>query len=161
MTDDSAPAERRIPYDWAEVKCPTCDADPDTRCRAKSGRTTDAHVKRYRLSATRARARREYTLYGCQCSHPLTGVESSHGLSAYAIRKGGTDYPHDPADLCRCLKVSPEAPEHMRSRSPEWAALVDHWEELAELLREEHPSGWAPKTYARMKELVATARGDA
>ena len=39
-----------IPYDWARVECPTCGAKPDRRCRAlTSGRTTDAHRRRYRL----------------------------------------------------------------------------------------------------------------
>jgi hypothetical protein len=156
MTDDIA--ERRIPYDWAEFECPTCGAAPDTRCRAKSGRTTDAHAKRLKQTRRIVRARIEYERYGCQCSHPLTGVESRYGLSAYAITKGGIDHPHDGGDLCRCLKVSPNAPEHMRDRSPEWRVLVDHWDELKQLLAEEHPNGWAPKLYARMTTLFKAAR---
>ncbi|WNO26652.1 hypothetical protein SEA_JUNIORMINT_64 [Mycobacterium phage Juniormint] len=48
----------RIPYDWARVECPTCGAAPDTRCRARSGRTTDAHVKRLDLAWQRRRRRR-------------------------------------------------------------------------------------------------------
>jgi hypothetical protein len=42
----------------------------------------------------------------------------------------------------------------MLGRSPEWTALVEHWQELAELLAQEHPSGSAPRTYARMRELL-------
>ncbi|QNO12392.1 hypothetical protein I5H85_gp079 [Mycobacterium phage Royals2015] len=49
MTDDSP----RIPYDWARAECPTCGSAPDTRCRAKSGRTTDAHMKRVDLAFER------------------------------------------------------------------------------------------------------------
>lgn len=96
----------------------------------------------------------------CTCSTPgLTGVDPSSGLSAYAIRHAGATphHPRDPSDLCRCLSVSPEAPTHMRGKSPEWTVLVDHWDELAALLREEHPTGSGPKTYARMQELFTEA----
>lgn len=85
------------------------------------------------------------------CCHTL-------GLSAHAIISGGTDHPHDPSDLLRCLNVSRCAPKHMRSRSLEWAALVDHWDELRDLVEAEKPTGRAPRTYARMRELLAVAR---
>lgn len=80
------------------------------------------------------------------------------GLSADAIRGSGSDYPRDPSDLCRCLVVSPNPPDHMRGKSPEWTVLVDHWDELTALLKSEHASGSEPKTYARMKELFAQTR---
>jgi hypothetical protein len=80
------------------------------------------------------------------------------GLSAQAIRGYGRFHPHDPSDLCRCLAIQKNPPEHMRGVSAEWAILVDHWRELADMLAEEHPSGRAPKTYARMQELFAIAR---
>ena len=84
------------------------------------------------------------------------------GLSARAILFGSGPSPSDPSDLCRCLEVSPSAPEHMRGRSAEWTTLVDHWDELAALLHEEHPTGVGVRTYARMRELFADARaGDA
>lgn len=42
--------EKRIPYDWARVECPTCGAKPDHRCRAlSSGRSTDAHSRRIQM----------------------------------------------------------------------------------------------------------------
>jgi hypothetical protein len=94
----------------------------------------------------------------CTCADQWVGMTPRHGLSAYAIKHGGMDYPHDPSDFCRCLHVSPFAPSHMRGRSPEWDALVAHWDELADMLGEEHPSGNAPRTYARMKELFRNAR---
>lgn len=90
----------------------------------------------------------------CMCRAGGLGM----GLSAQAIRYGGTFHPHDPSDLCRCLAVSPNPPAHMLGRSPEWRVLVLHWQELADLLAQEHPTGSAPKTYARMKELLASAR---
>jgi hypothetical protein len=84
----------------------------------------------------------------------VSRCHSGMGLSAHAIVCVGYHYPHDPADLNRCLQVSPAAPEHMRKVSPQWAALVEHWSELADLLASEQASGQAPKTYARMKELM-------
>jgi hypothetical protein len=148
-----------IPYDWARVECPTCKQPPDTKCQTlTSGRSTDAHDRRIQMGSRMAYARKDYAENGCRCSQAWTGIAPAYGLSAYAIKHGTVDHPLDPSDLCRCLHVSPSAPLHMRNRSPQWAALVEHWDELAALLREEHPNGTAPKTYARMKELSAAAR---
>lgn len=144
------------------VKCPTCHAPAHEHCRTTPlskhpGRVTDTH-----------QARMAYRGYvgdppplepmPCRCSTYWTGVTPNAGLSAYAIKFGGNEYPRDPSDLCRCLYVSPSAPTHMRKRSPEWAVLVDNWDELSALLREEHRTGAGPKTYRRMKELFAEAR---
>lgn len=90
--------------------------------------------------------------------HGHAGCCHEMGLSAHAIVSGGTDHPHDPDDLLRCLVVSPGAPERMRTRSPEWAALVDHWQELRDLVEVEKPTGRAPRTFARMRELLTDAR---
>lgn len=90
--------------------------------------------------------------------HSHIGCCHEMGLSAHAIVSGGIDHPHDPEDLIRCLAVSPAAPKHMRTRSPEWAALVDHWQELRDLVEVEKPTGRAPRTYARMRDLLTQAR---
>ena len=87
--------------------------------------------------------------------HSHAGCCRDMGLSAHAIISGGTDYPHDPEGFLRCVAVSRDAPEHMRSRSPEWSALVDHWQELIDLVESERDSGRAPRTYARMRELCS------
>lgn len=84
-------------------------------------------------------------------------------------RWGGGDHPYDPDDFRRCemlLRAYPLArlvfPELMRKRSVIWAALVDHWDEIVELMESEAPGvfsrspRWgagAPKAYALMKEL--------
>jgi hypothetical protein len=96
----------------------------------------------------------------CICTPCGIGHDPRTGLSAYAIVHGGTDYPHDPGDLGRCLQVSPSAPKHMRTVSPVWAALVDHWQELADTFADEKTEGTgrAPRTYARMRELIEAAR---
>ena len=43
----------KIVYDWARYACPTCHVKADQRCRAKSGRTTDAHAARRDLPIMR------------------------------------------------------------------------------------------------------------
>lgn len=90
-------------------------------------------------------------------------VGMSSKWMAYALsgRSGSPEYryPLDPSDFGRCLGLLKAAPElraklpMLRGRSREWTALVDHWDELESLYNEELPSGRAPKTYARMKEL--------
>lgn len=95
----------------------------------------------------------------------LTG-ESWWAGSRYST---GSDHPHDPADLRRCMKLldavhlARASLPVMRSVSPQWATLVDHWDELTSLLTEEVPDilgrardngGRAPRTFARMQELL-------
>lgn len=78
----------------------------------------------------------------------------------------GPQYPHDPADLRRCVQLLDTVPlartvfPAMRTASPVWAVLVDHWDELESLLREEmaEPGPNAPRTYDRMRELIDSAR---
>lgn len=146
-----------IPQGWAQIACGTCGAQPQQRCRTASGGVAEPHAARRREGNRLVAWRREYAARGCRCSTPQTGMWPNHGLSAYAILHGGTDHPHDPSDLCRCLRVSPQPPLHMANRSRQWAGLVKHWSELAALLVEEHPNGTAPKTYQRMKEVMAGA----
>ena len=89
-------------------------------------------------------------------------------LGAYATGRTAA-WPLDPSDLRRCfllLEAVPEAREQgvgvLAKRSPQWAALADRWDILAETLRAEigtdiPPRGSAPKTYALMKELLDSA----
>lgn len=96
-----------------------------------------------------------------------------HGTSSLTIfgRLTGTKqvdcemHPSDPDDLRRCrllLECVPELAqrfEKMAEASPVWARLAANWEELCALMDEEAPEwreskGRAPKTYARMKELI-------
>lgn len=92
----------------------------------------------------------------------LTGIQTlrdfNHG-----------DHPHDPDDLSRCRKLLEEVPElqeefpRMATFSGPWAMMVKHWKELCDLMDEEAPRwregyGSAPKTYARMQELIDAGR---
>ena len=70
------------------------------------------------------------------------------------------EYPRDPADLGRCIRLMDIEPSYrarireMADASPQWAALVFHWNELEALYREELPSGKAPKCYDLMQSLL-------
>ena len=80
-------------------------------------------------------------------------------------------HPHDPSDLWTCLMLLEEVPElradlgMMAGASTEWAGLVEHWERLERLLREEagdclsNGIGWkSPKTYEAMKAAMVGTR---
>jgi hypothetical protein len=91
-----------------------------------------------------------------------TGCSSltmAHWLTFKRVYKHSS-HPYDPADLRRCVQLLDRAPtlrciiSRMGDLSPEWAAMVRRWTELEQLLREELPTGRAPKTYALMKELL-------
>ena len=45
----------------------------------------------------------------------------------------------------------------MAAPSKVWRVLVEHWDELEALFREEYPTKSAPKLYERMKKLIANA----
>ena len=78
----------------------------------------------------------------------------------------GTEHPLDPADFNRCLLLVEKVPEireafsDIAGLSEQWTAIIDHWDELRELFIAEAGWNWskgrrAPKTYARMKEILA------
>lgn len=88
----------------------------------------------------------------------LTGIQ--------AARWAGS-HPHDPSDLGRCRLLLEQVPElaprigETAVVSPAWRVLVEHWDDLCSLMDEEAPQwrdqrGNAPRTYSRMRELLAT-----
>lgn len=99
--------------------------------------------------------------------------QSSNSIAANLRALPGlkqTAHPNDPDDLKRCLMLLEDVPElvpdfpRMRDVSPVWAALVDHWDELRTMFLAEAGEAWrkgpwrAPKTYARMTELIEGAK---
>lgn len=85
-------------------------------------------------------------------------------------RNNGTNYPHDPADLRRCMLLLDQCPElkpnlpRIAQAGPVWAALFARWDELTAAFEAEVPDwrgrNWsAPKTYALMKEIIKPAGG--
>lgn len=99
------------------------------------------------------------------------------GMSSVAICKHMVlghcrgHYPHDPADLGRCLRLLAIFPEwsprigEMAKYSKRWAGLARRWAELSELMADEVGHDWAkgrsaPKTYAAMQNAMQTPSGD-
>lgn len=77
----------------------------------------------------------------------------------------GPSHPHDPSDLKRCLKLLAMVPQlreklpTMRELSPEWAGLIDQWQEVESTFRAEVANGTqAPKTYDLMRVILDAAR---
>lgn len=89
----------------------------------------------------------------------LAGVDALGTWSQY--------HPLDPDDFRRCCLLLEAVPilrlqlERMRGVSAQWATIVDHWEELEAMLKEECGSWpltrWddirAPRAYDYMKSL--------
>jgi hypothetical protein len=84
-------------------------------------------------------------------------------------RGWGVNYPLDPADLGRCLRLLQRVPEwqprihEMAQYSPEWNALCASWANLAAEMEREVGIGWekgrsAPETYKSMRTILDAAR---
>jgi hypothetical protein len=83
------------------------------------------------------------------------------GLSAQAISGSGSNHPHDPSDLIRCVAYcerTGRTVEHMATRSTAWARLVPEWDRLVALCRHEvetRTDGMARETYREMRRVIA------
>ena len=82
-------------------------------------------------------------------------------------RSWSSTHPHDPDDFRRCqllLRAHPLAaisfPKVMRTVSPEWARLVDAWDDIHTAIEAEapgyldDPDGSAPNGYRLMKAAI-------
>lgn len=90
---------------------------------------------------------------------------SSKAIAAHMTgtkAKYGMDYPSDPSDLGRCLRLLEKIPEwkgrisEMAHHSPGWAGLVYKWDDICKCMQDEVGIDWskgdsAPKTYDMMK----------
>ena len=105
-------------------------------------------------------------------------IEGERGLSSEAIARTALSgrpsgfresWPYDPLRFAE-VPAAPRASAGSArggacgpaKRWPEWAALVNVWDDLSETLRSEigetlPPGGSAPKTYASMKEALDSA----
>lgn len=77
-------------------------------------------------------------------------------------------HPHDPADFGRCyrlLKLFPAWRKRLSEVATKypgaWTKLIAHWDELTSLYEEELPLNKAPRTYERMRELIAAGEKEA
>lgn len=88
---------------------------------------------------------------------PLAGIDRP--ICGPRDPDDATAHPCDPGDFGRCvglLDAVPELRPHlgaMEQVSPVWSGLIDSWDELEALYREELPKGKAPKLFARLQEL--------
>ena len=91
----------------------------------------------------------------------------NHTMFGRTNSRWPANHPHDPSDFRRChllVLAVPEVRERlslMTSESPAWARLVEHWDEIANLLESEIPGflganadGRAPATYRLMRSLI-------
>ena len=95
-----------------------------------------------------------------------TGASSkTMAFAVSGIKYKYATHPHDPADFNRCLMLVEAEPmvcnsfPKIRELSPEWAVIIDHWDELERLFLDEAGRDWskanrAPKTYERMTQLL-------
>jgi len=96
----------------------------------------------------------------------LVGDDTGHSsrYMAFVLADGPEcpcTYPHDPDDFGRCYRFLLAVPDTQRRSllgmavcGPVWAGLVANWADLAELWREESPSGECPRLYNRMQEII-------
>ena len=102
-----------------------------------------------------------------------TGSSSKALLNAALGIKYRKDYPYDPADLGRCLRLirlMPFVKERglpaLADRDPVWRLYASHWEELHRMMADEVGIDWekgnrAPQTYDLMQRLQAIAKNEA
>ena len=90
---------------------------------------------------------------------PLAGLGD---CPPHRYRTAG-NYPHDPDDLSRCIKllaVVPSLRAHLGAMAecgPIWAGYVARWDEMESLYAKEAPTGKCARLYALMKQIQAEA----
>lgn len=100
-----------------------------------------------------------------------TGLSSeaiwAHMMCASEEEHRRSNYPSDPADLGRCLRLLELIPEwrgriqEMRIYSPGWAGLCERWDDIVAMMDEEVGIDWsknkggAVRTYMAMKLAIA------
>lgn len=71
------------------------------------------------------------------------------------------EFPHSAQELRSCLLLLEAEPnlsfhlDELRRLNPQWAVLIEHWEELQQLLRCDNYE--ATQTSARLRELLSNA----
>ncbi|MDP8648028.1 hypothetical protein [Serratia marcescens] len=94
-----------------------------------------------------------------------TGI-SSETMAAIHLgaEKGRFNPPLDPSDFGRCYRLLEKAPSIRASFSrigqlcPAFKPLLDNWDELCDLFKQEASSGRAPRLYRRMQDLLEEHR---
>jgi hypothetical protein len=121
-----------------------------------------AEVERLRADADRAVRFSRWLVSG---DTGLSSESIAMHMLGWACRG---NYPHDPSDLGRCLRLLAIFPEwqcrigEMAVYGPEWAEIARRWPELSALMAGEVGIGWekgrsAPITYAAMRAAIDAA----
>lgn len=95
---------------------------------------------------------------GTMCAVLFPNLQSHHKL-AHNVRDDGfrISYPHDNSDFDRCMKFLEAVPEararlpELAKTSPEWEGLVNNWDKIENLMKDEQKSGEA---YDLIKESL-------
>lgn len=93
-----------------------------------------------------------------------TGSSSKAILAQMVCGVSHGEYPYDPADLGRCLRMLELFPEwkariaEMAGYGKVWAVFIDHWDELSSMMADEVGIDWskgreAHRTYEFMCDL--------
>jgi len=94
-------------------------------------------------------------------------LHGEHGISSEAIadrleygatasRWRRSNYPHDPSDFRRCERLLRAAPAmrddlpQMAVEGPEWAALVQHWDDVVALIEADAPGSLDALSWPQM-----------
>ena len=78
--------------------------------------------------------------------------------------RSGPHHPYDASDLMRCRLLLEAVPElqpefhRMASLSGPWAEIVDHWQELCDMMDAPRQEGDAPKTTRLIQWLIDAGR---
>jgi hypothetical protein len=97
-----------------------------------------------------------------------TGISSKTILARLeggpTVKIGNGNYPHDPADLGRCIRLLNLVPDYrnrlaeMGQVNPVWKNLVAHWAELEKLYCQEDQG---QECYLLMQELIKYGEAEA
>jgi hypothetical protein len=141
-----------LPDDLEELRDALSSQVLQDTCRQYAG-LPDSQLK---WLASGRRGISSNTMFGA-----MTGINALDGYPA--------SYPCDPDDFDRCLALLDQCPElrpslsNMADVSPQWAALVERWDEIEAMHLDEVGLGWskgrnAPRTYALMGDILARSR---
>jgi len=129
------------------------------------------------MSAARVHSIAEFDDWLRRGERGLSSMFIVEALTGFPLRNpmhhGTPDYPHDPADLRRCLLLIDAVPfltdeiveEAVRSSCPEWGVLAPALPVLRDMLVAEigdyatvRRGARAPETYKHMRLLIEAAR---
>ena len=92
--------------------------------------------------------------------HGASSKTIANTLSPFKISSNRTDHPHDPSDFKRCHMLLEAVPEwrlrldELKPISKEWSNLIDNWDKLTEMLKEQMRTNKPNGMYEFMRECI-------